>query len=241
MEQTLHVVILRYFRRGNVHSERINSLAVLSFDNHSILSLPDLLFPALDILRLAIRWPAVNKHFCSQSDGGSFLDFISSHLLPDTPEKALPTNQMMSLRVLCNAFSQPEGLKLLTQPEQYQRIVGATVMVCGEGQVGAGNKNVQVAAATVLMNYAAAAHSGYIPLEDKVQCLSAVASLAEISGDVEVSFRLLVAMGTLLHSDKAAVDLAKSMNIEVFLNKCLITKEPEKIPACAQLILSLVR
>lgn len=198
--------------------------------------MPDLVFPALDVLRLAIRWPAVNSHFCSRNDGTKLFDYLMQHLSPGPTNKAVAANQMLSLRVLCNAFAQSEGQKLLTQAAAQQSTIGGAMQVCTAGA----SKNLVLAAASMLMNYAVAVHTGLVEQENKLLCLEAVGKLTEVSSDAEVYFRLLVALGTMLYNDQSMVELAKAIEIGIFVNKCLMIEEPKKISSCARLILNMI-
>ena len=66
----------------------------------------------LDILRLVVRDAAANKYFCdSQSNGPRLVDYacaVFSNSLTSQPK-----NQLLMLRVLCNAFQHAAGKQLM--------------------------------------------------------------------------------------------------------------------------------
>ena len=68
------------------------------------------LFPVLDTLRLLIRLADINSSLCcAESDRGTrLIDFACSVFSADSAK-----NQLLMLRVLCNAFLHPVGEQLL--------------------------------------------------------------------------------------------------------------------------------
>ena len=187
-----------------------------------------LLFPVLDILRLAIRNQTVNQHFCNEKDGPQFLSFLLACLSPDAPAP----NQMLVLRALCNCCVQTSGQSLLLS--QRDNIITAIV-----GLKATDNKHIHIAISTLLLNLAVAYQT--VPdNEAKAQCLSAVVAVSESQGDLEANFRLLVCLGTLLHKDQNAVELAKSLDIHHFVNKCRAVTELSKVAECARHVAALL-
>jgi len=74
--------------------------------------LAGILFPVLDILRLAIRDAVANKHFCDpQSNGPRLVDYACA--IFTNSSDAEPKNQLLMLRVLCNAFQHGAGEQLM--------------------------------------------------------------------------------------------------------------------------------
>jgi phospholipase A-2-activating protein len=67
--------------------------------------LTDLVFPVLDVTRLAVRNAAINSHLCSGDMGDQLIDHLQRFLQSDS----LTTNQMLSIRILCNMLSHPDG------------------------------------------------------------------------------------------------------------------------------------
>ncbi|KDR14862.1 hypothetical protein L798_11403, partial [Zootermopsis nevadensis] len=65
----------------------------------------DIVFPVLDITRLAVRNAAVNSSLCSGELGDKLFKRLERFLVSDS----LPANQMLSLRTVCNMMSHPVG------------------------------------------------------------------------------------------------------------------------------------
>lgn len=64
----------------------------------------DVLFPVLDITRLAVLCQEVNDALCTEE----LLQIVKKHIKSD----ALPSNQMLTFRLLANMFSHDRGEKL---------------------------------------------------------------------------------------------------------------------------------
>ncbi|KAH9634238.1 hypothetical protein HF086_012700 [Spodoptera exigua] len=69
----------------------------------------EILFPVLDITRLAVRNKEINGQIFDTSYGPTFIKYLLSLLGPDN----LPANQMLTMRVLVNAFSDLPGEMLI--------------------------------------------------------------------------------------------------------------------------------
>lgn len=64
----------------------------------------DVLFPVLDITRLAVLCREVNDVLCTEE----LLQIVKKHI----ESNALPSNQMLTFRLLANMFSHERGEKL---------------------------------------------------------------------------------------------------------------------------------
>lgn len=186
----------------------------------------DIVFPVLDILRLAVRHPQVNESLCGEAEGVQ----LCNHLLGLMAPQGRPANQMLALRTLCNCFGGPQGRALLLAQRE------AVLARAAELAVG-GSKNTQVALATLLLNYAGCLH-GRPDLEAKAQCLSVASSALESVQDKEAVFRLLVALGTTLASDQSARELARSLGVTSQIAKYSSVADPAKVGECCQLVLN---
>ncbi|XP_064605533.1 phospholipase A-2-activating protein-like [Liolophura sinensis] len=194
----------------------------------SLLQWPaDVLFPVLDILRAVIRQPAVNQYFCST--GLTSLEEVIKYISPG----ASAPNQMLSLRVMCNLFSQSTGEKF--NMKHRDTILGAAVN-CLQGST----KNIQVALTTLLLNYSVSLVR--TPDEEfKPQCVSAcIQVLSHPQLDPEAIFRILVALGTLLEDDPTSLAVARSLDIQNLLQPLSNHPEPKKVSECSTLLLSLL-
>ena len=149
------------------------------------------LFPALDVLRLAIRDKAVCDYFCGVERGGFFLDFV----LPLVKLNTSGANQQLSLKILCNAFlGGSTGGNWLN--EQRQKILSAVA----ESTANPADKNAQIARATLILNYAVMMNARGV-MEDKLPLLYGLAEVMKVPGSVgddEALFRALVTLGTLV-------------------------------------------
>uniref|UniRef100_A0A674D7I8 Phospholipase A2-activating protein n=1 Tax=Salmo trutta TaxID=8032 RepID=A0A674D7I8_SALTR len=187
----------------------------------------DIVFPVLDILRLAVRHPQVNESLC----GGDADDGVAlcNHLLSLMKPQARPANQMLALRTLCNCFSGWRGRALLLA--QREAVLSRAADLCSVC-----NKNIHIALATLVLNYAGSLH-GQPDLEAKAQCLSVASAALESVQDKEAVFRLLVALGTTVASDQTAQDLAKSLGVTSQIAKYTSVTDPAKVGECCQLVL----
>lgn len=186
---------------------------------------PDIVFPVLDILRLAVRHPVVNEKLCGEAEGVQ----LCNHLLSLMRPEGRPANQMLALRTLCNCFSGRHGRALLMA--HLEMVLSRTVDLATVR-----NKNIHVALATVVLNYAGCLHS-QPNLEAKAQCLSVVSRALETVEDKEAVFRLLVTLGTIVASDQTAQDLARSLGVASQISKYTAASEPSKVAECCQLVL----
>lgn len=185
----------------------------------------DIVFPVLDIMRLAVRHPQVNETLCGEAEGVQ----LCNHLLSLMRPEGRPANQMLALRTLCNCFSGRHGRALLmAQRETVLSRAADLASVC--------NKNIHVALATLVLNYAGCLHS-QPDLEAKAQCLSVASRALETVQDKEAVFRLLVALGTTVVSDQTAQDLARSLGVNSQISKYSAVSDPSKVAECCQLVL----
>ncbi|XP_068611928.1 phospholipase A-2-activating protein [Brachionichthys hirsutus] len=185
----------------------------------------DIVFPVLDIMRLAVRHPLVNESLCGEAEGPQLCNQLLSLMRPE----GRPANQMLALRILCNCFSGSHGRALLMAHRE-------TVLSHASDLAAVCNKNIHVALATVVLNYAGCLHS-QPDLEAKAQCLSVASRALETVKEKEAVFRLLVALGTIVASDHTAQDLARSLGVNSQISKYLSVSDPSKVAECCQLVL----
>ncbi|KAL4236565.1 hypothetical protein ACF0H5_004950 [Mactra antiquata] len=179
---------------------------------------PNIVFPALDILRITIKLPEVNKAFCSSSH---VLEDMFKYWSCDSPA----ANQILSLKIVCNMFAQPEGFELCMKNRD--RIITRSLDLKQSK-----NKNVQISLCTLMLNFAVGLF-GTLDLEGKTQVLAATAECLKGRPDVEAAFRLFIAMGTLIHKDDGLQKLGQSLEIRSLLGDYLVQANPIKVPECA--------
>ncbi|XP_016371551.1 phospholipase A-2-activating protein-like [Sinocyclocheilus rhinocerous] len=186
----------------------------------------DIVFPVLDILRLAVRHPEVNAQLCGGTEGAS----LCNHLLGLMSPEGRPANQMLALRTLCNCFSGSHGRALLLGQRD------AVLSRAGDLRV-VSNKNIHVALATLVLNYAGRLYGQPTEIEAKAQCLSVASTALEVVHDKEAVFRLLVALGTTVAGDSTAKDLARSLGVNSQISKYARVSDPAKVGECCRLVL----
>ncbi|XP_067886339.1 phospholipase A-2-activating protein isoform X4 [Heterodontus francisci] len=189
----------------------------------------DIVFPVLDILRLAMRHPTVNEHFCS----GNYSTQFSNYLLNKINLQGKPANQMLVLRTVCNCFSSPSyGSKLMMSLRE-------TVLSQAIEMRSTSNKNVHIALSTLILNYAVNLHAGN-DIEGKANCLSIISAAIEALQDYEAIFRLLVALGTIISNDPNALQLAQSLGVDSQIRKYSSVSDPAKVGDCCRFVLKVL-
>lgn len=190
------------------------------------MSISDYVFPVLDVLRLTIKTQEVNVVFCVSAD------ILTSMLQYWNSDGSAP-NQVLSLKVVCNMFSQPQGFKLCM--DQRSKIITAALALKDSK-----NKNVQISLSTVLLNFSVGLF-GSLDLAGKNQVMTAVVGCLKTKPDPEAAFRLFISCGTLMHKDASVQKTGISLGLENMLTDYLRMSEPAKIAACAKLLQELLR
>ncbi|KAG6802854.1 phospholipase A-2-activating protein [Apis mellifera caucasica] len=192
----------------------------------------DILFPVLDITRLAVLCREVNDVLCTEE----LLQIVKKHIKPD----ALPSNQMLTFRLLANMFSHEKGEKLcLNCKDEILKLLSELESLT--------NKNNQVAISTYILNLTVALNK-YNDTLGKIECLNAMFSLLPRLNESEAVFRTLVALGTLLSTTSNSEDrnnLIKAVRqSEVALNILYTISETtiptDKLANCSKQIISLI-
>ncbi|CAM6039015.1 unnamed protein product [Sphagnum compactum] len=159
------------------------------------------IFPALDILRMMLLHPQCATYFAK--DGGDGKDVVMESLRRATSEPMLAANLVTGARVAVNCFKH-HALHTWTMDHRSE-ILDLLAECCKST-----NKSARLAYATLVLNYAVS----LVESKDdggQIQVLSAALEMAgPQEQDVEVQFRALVAIGTLIHSGQVksvALDL----------------------------------
>ncbi|CAG4977521.1 unnamed protein product [Colias eurytheme] len=142
----------------------------------------EILFPVLDVTRLAVRNKDINGLIFDTSYGPTFVQYLLTLLSPDN----IPANQMLSMRVLVNAFSDLPGEMLVLAA--CESVVHAIICL---PQM---NNNAQIAASSLVLNLSVA----LAQQSDTVELADCIIHLLNRITDKEAFFRGLVALGTLL-------------------------------------------
>ena len=196
---------------------------------HRLLKWPDAqTFPALDILRSSLLNTGCHSLLLEKSS----LDEIFSACLRHLDKTSPPNCQMLALRCLVNLFSSEAGSNMmrLYRDSVVSRIMEKLFPVVDD------NKNIQTAAATLMMNYAVSLGHKFDD-ETQVQVMSVLSiNFLTFISDWESRFRVLVALGTLLASSPEAVEYGKTLEIKDGVRSWRLLEGSAKVSECAQFI-----
>merc|ERR1719414_1268426 len=162
----------------------------------TMLSWPDQqVFPALDLVRAVLLHPATQGLLLEKE----MLDKIFSAALRNLTKEAPAPAQMLSLRILSNMFASSKGEEMLrTYRDSVLTRIFQELFPIAED-----NKNIQIAASTLLLNYSVSINRK-MDDESQIQMLSTLCiNFLTFITDWEARFRTLVAIGTMLTSSPA--------------------------------------
>lgn len=188
----------------------------------------DQVWPVLDVLRLAL----LSERMQSVWLVGDRSETLVSHLITLVRPPSPPNTQLMSLRCFANLAAFEPGRAVLTK--MYDQVVTVTVEISPYK-----NKNLEIAAATVLLNYSVILGTND-NFDKKCQVLSGAGTVAMCSKDPEAQFRSLVALGTLLYNCGQCRSLAGSLDLKPVIQTLSAVTSPSKIGECAGHILRLL-
>ncbi|XP_039260144.2 phospholipase A-2-activating protein-like [Styela clava] len=196
------------------------------------------MFPALDILRLTcLRQEESCRILCTGANDEDvrpqkLLEMLCLLISATGNEKHVNANRLLSLRTLCNLFESPDGSAFLTAgyKDIFQALSAGFTSGLDENKAPFyGNKNVQIAAATLLLNFAVLVSNSSTknkklsPIVEKL-CDAVRSSCVEIAivhlvagehtSDPEAIFRYLVCLGTLLTGDDRFIKDANDLGAE---------------------------
>ncbi|CAH0728958.1 unnamed protein product, partial [Brenthis ino] len=190
----------------------------------------EILFPVLDVTRLAVRKKEINGQIFDTNYGPNFVKYLLTLLTPDN----LPANQMLAMRVLVNAFSDLPGEMLVLAARE--SVIHALICLSHL------NNNAQIAAASLLLNLSVA----LAQQTDNMELAECIISLLNKVTDNEAHFRGLVALGTILAEspNKLVIQTKIVSNTQLhnkLKNNCSnIVPNFKKISVCSQQILRLL-
>lgn len=172
----------------------------------------DVVFPVLDVTRLAIRDAQINETLCSGSSGRQMISLLRSNL----NKEALINNQMLTLRIFSNMFSHSHGETLVLSHNDY------VFSILDEFSENKLSKQMQIALISLLLNCVVS----YQRQSDETNLSHALEILTKMFPNLtesEALLRALITLGTLLHGN-AATSLRKNVHAGV---KDLILKLSE--------------
>ncbi|XP_076300177.1 phospholipase A2 activator protein [Lasioglossum baleicum] len=192
----------------------------------------DVLFPVLDITRLAVLSKEINDILCTDE----ILQITKKHMKPD----ASASNQMLTFRLLANMFAHEKGEELcLSSKDEILKLMSDLKSL--------GSKNNQVAVSTYILNLTVAL-SKHNDKFGKAQCLNTMFHILSRLNEPEAVFRTLVGLGTLLCTTSNSTDrdnLIKAVRqSEVTLNILKTMSETDvptdKLANCSKQIINLI-
>ncbi|KAG7174341.1 Phospholipase A-2-activating protein-like [Homarus americanus] len=187
-------------------------------------------WPALDVLRLALQSERMQKVWLVEDRGLALINHLVSLVRPPSS----PNAQLLSLRCLANMAAHVEGRCILAK--MWEQVVSATVEISPYP-----NKNLEIAAATVLLNYSVILSINTVgKLENQCQVMSGAAAVAMCSKEPEAQFRALVALGTLLYHSEECRSFSASLDLKPVIQNLSGVTSPSKVGECAGHILRLL-
>mmetsp|Transcript_30033 Transcript_30033/g.48525 ORF Transcript_30033/g.48525 Transcript_30033/m.48525 type:complete len:755 (+) Transcript_30033:13-2277(+) len=180
----------------------------------------DKMFPVLDLLRLTILHPSAAKYYAPRvtaRDPSLSLVFQAA-----SPSSTLAANRLLAVRFLCNMFGsvQLREAALQLRPEILDSVVDLS---------NSDNANIRMAFSTVLLNYAVSFRDMAPSEEASMQLLVALSELLSRDKDVEVLFRALVALGTLIYKHSANAKLATELGISSVVATAAASVDVDKV------------
>lgn len=185
-------------------------------------------WPALDVLRLALQSEHMQKEWLVKERGLVLINHLISLVQPPSSTNA----QLLSLRCLTNMAAHEPGRGVLLMA--WEQVVRAVVEISPYP-----NKNMEIAAATVLLNYSVILSTAG-NIENQCQVLSGAGAVALCSKEPEAQFRALVAIGTLLHHSTECRSLAGSLDLKSVVQTLSGITSPSKVGECAGHVLRLL-
>ena len=179
------------------------------------------IFPVLDLVRAVFLCPATQDLLLEKD----ILDKVFSACLQQVDKEAPAPAQMLALRTLSNMFATNKGEQLLRtyRDSVLTRIFEKLFPITDD------NKNIQIAAATLALNYSVSIHRK-MDDEAQVQLLSALCiNFFTFMSDWEARFRTLVATGTMLTTSPEALDYARTLEAKDGARGWRILEGPTKV------------
>ena len=185
-------------------------------------------WPVLDVLRLAL----LSEHMQNAWLVDDRSETLVAHLISLVKSPSPPNAQLMALRCLANLAAFQPGRSVLTK--LWDQVVSVTVEISPYK-----NKNIEIAAATVLLNYSVILGTND-NFDKKCQVLSGAGTVAMGTNDPEAQFRSLVALGTLLYNCGQCRSLAASLDLKPVVQTLSTVASPAKVGECAGHILRML-
>ncbi|KAF2347538.1 PLAA family ubiquitin binding PFU [Trinorchestia longiramus] len=183
---------------------------------------PEKVWPSLDLLRLSLRSREVQDRWIAGSKGSSIMALLQAFLQPPSPTNT----QLLAIRCLANMAAHEAGSK--------QLVVDSDATVSAVTQLAPfPNKNLEIAAATLLLNFAVILTRKTDDLSELCQVLSGLCTLLLTCQDAEAQYRALVGVGTVLGKGSSeCTQFAVTLDLRPLLDS-LSTSSASKVKECA--------
>jgi phospholipase A-2-activating protein len=185
----------------------------------------------LDLLRCMAPSPVVATY--SDSTHGSIVGLtIASGLTGDDEGKVIENCAMMAVRTIANLFVSEQGRKAIANNvadvlRLFNRVLGLTA---GTSPIGKSNRNMMMAITTALINLAVLGHKTTVLRSvARGQVIAMTGAVLKEQNDVEVLYRALVALGTLIAAGaRADASAAEVVEMRSWVNGAVGRAKVEK-------------
>ncbi|KAF6202915.1 hypothetical protein GE061_003322 [Apolygus lucorum] len=180
----------------------------------------NMIFPVLDLTRLAVRIKQVNKELCHGDPGERLIAMLRSHLVEENA-----VNIMMSIRVMANMVVHEHGGELMLSNAHVVYDLINTILTRDKP------KGLQIAVSTLILNMSVLFSNNKDTQGLRTTMILTENLLARVS-DSQATMRLLVALGTCYTSVKGIL----SPDTQEILKK-LGSAGDDQVSKCARQIL----
>uniref|UniRef100_A0A146MDH4 Phospholipase A-2-activating protein n=1 Tax=Lygus hesperus TaxID=30085 RepID=A0A146MDH4_LYGHE len=180
----------------------------------------NMIFPVLDLTRLAVRIKQVNKELCCGDPGERLIAMLRSHLVEDNA-----VNIMMSIRIMANMVVHEHGEELMLSNAHVVYDLINSIFTRGKP------KGLQIAVSTLILNMAVLFSNKNDSQGVRTTMVLAENLLPSVS-DSQATVRLLVALGTCYSSVKGIL----SPDTQETLKK-LASAGDDQVSKCSRQIL----
>jgi len=185
----------------------------------------DKLVPVLDVLRLLVLDDSISAFIFDNSQhnqGNLFVDNLMKIAMQLEP---IP-NILLAFRICTNSFISPDGALVLYEHRK-------DILDCSENLYAKNHKNLSIALSSLMVNFSVYCVKMNHGFEDRVLFCTFFNTFLGMVMDDESVFRLLVAFGTLVHSNEPAIKYAMSLGTYTIIETISNKVEVGKVKDCA--------
>ena len=195
--------------------------------------LTEYLIPVLDILRLASRHSPVYEFLVR--DSSKYLDMLIGLINSSVP------NCMLIYRMMAHFVAHHSVNPKIMELRETLLSMSVSAIVNTDSSFTKHSqwKNVQIAIATLMLNYSVLLHKiPSAPLEAKANLLNSIVEVVSKLEDEEALFRALSAAGTLITSGEDSLAIAQSLELRSSIEH--LRNVPGKVSECVNEILAVL-